>query len=202
MIEYETNQTFHSPGSGAGALDGPGRLRGRGPSTPAESAPPVSSVPSEPAPTPEVQTPAPTDAPAPEDDGFEDILDGMLGFGPGTAGSSLSSAGQAAALLNWCAAHPDADTEALSGRVTAWLDGLADFEKENIAESWPMVLGSARYILEDPEAAAPLLEDAGAELDPAQPDSESFEAVAGVLNDTCPLPRTRKPRSDSAKGPM
>ena len=55
-------------------------------------------------------------------------------------------------------------------------------ERENLAESWPMVRDSAQALIQDPTANAPILEDAGASLDPAQPDSQAFDPLAKVLD--------------------
>ena len=146
---------------------------------PASSAPASSQA----APT---ATPAPTQAPSvtpvPSSDGLEELLSGMLGFGPGTAGSSLSSMGRAADLLNWSAAHAETDKEQLTTWVTAWYGSRTQEERENLSESWPMVRDAAQALLQDPAANAPILEDAGASLDPAQPDGQAFEALSQVLD--------------------
>ena len=144
-------------------------------SEPASSA--ASSKPQEP-----TATPTPTETPAPSSDGLEEILSGMLGFGPGTAGSSLSGMARAVDLLNWSAAHTQVDEEQLTVWVTAWYGSCTQEERENLAESWPMVRDSAQALIQDPTANAPILEDAGASLDPAQPDSQAFDPLAKALD--------------------
>lgn len=149
-------------------------------SEPASSAPASSvssSQPQEP-----TATPAPTETPAPSSDGLEEMLSGMLGFGPGTAGSSLSGMARAADLLNWSAAHTQVDEEQLTVWVTAWYGSRTQEERENLAESWPMVRDSAQALIQDPAANAPILEDAGASLNPAQPDSQAFAPLSRVLD--------------------
>ena len=149
-------------------------------SEPASSAPASSvssSQPQEP-----TATPAPTETPAPSSDGLEEMLSGMLGFGPGTAGSSLSGMARAADLLNWSAAHTQVDEEQLTVWVTAWYGSRTQEERENLAESWPMVRDSAQALIQDPAANAPVLEDAGASLNPAQPDSQAFAPLSRVLD--------------------
>lgn len=149
-------------------------------SEPASSAPASSAVSSQPQkPT---ATPTPTETPAPSSDGLEEILSGMLGFGPGTAGSSLSGMARAADLLNWSAAHTQVDEEQLTVWVTAWYGSCTQEERENLAESWPMVRDSAQALIQDPAVNAPILEDAGASLNPAQPDSQAFEPLSKVLD--------------------
>ena len=146
----------------------------------ASSQAPASSAPAPTATPAPTETPDPT--PAPASDGLEELLSGMLGFGPGTAGSSLSSMGRAADLLNWSAAHAEADEEQLTTWVTAWYGSCTREERENLSESWPMVRDAAQALIQDPATNAPILEDAGASLDPAQPDGQAFEPLARVLD--------------------
>ena len=147
------------------------------PASSASASSAASSQPQEP-----TATPTPPETPAPSSDGLEEILSGMLGFGPGTAGSSLSGMARAADLLNWSAAHTQVDEEQLTVWVTAWYGSCTQEERENLAESWPMVRDSAQALIQDPTANAPILEDAGASLDPAQPDSQAFDPLAKVLD--------------------
>ena len=94
------------------------------PASSASASSAASSQPQEP-----TATPTPTETPAPSSDGLEEILSGMLGFGPGTAGSSLSGMARAADLLNWSAAHTQVDEEQLTVWVTAWYGSCTQEER-------------------------------------------------------------------------
>lgn len=114
---------------------------------------------------------------------------GCLGWGPGTAGSSLKSAAAAASMMEW------ADANGLAGRsgssvrdcLAGWYDGLDTFDQENVAECWPLIQQSAQRILDDPEGAATELSDAGVQEVPAC-SQEDWSALAGALNAIVPEP--------------
>ena len=114
---------------------------------------------------------------------------GCLGWGPGTAGSSLKSAAAAASMMEW------ADANGLAGRsgssvrdcLAGWYDALDTFDQENVAECWPLIQQSAQRILDDPEGAAAELSDAGVQEVPAC-SQEDWSALAGALNAIVPEP--------------
>lgn len=93
-----------------------------------------------------------------------DALDGCLGWGEGTAGSSMKSTSAALDLLRWATdAQLNTHTAAeITDAFTAWYGALEDFQQENFAETWPIVCDKADTLLKGGDNAANVL--AGLEL--------------------------------------
>ena len=115
-------------------------------------------------------------------DELAEVMNSFLGFGPGSAGSSVASFGGAGRLLNWCAANSDADSAEVEKAVSEWYAAQADNSKENLTESWPMVKGAAYDLIKGDEYALGTLTDADVTLDPSPADSASFEKFAPVMD--------------------
>lgn len=122
---------------------------------------------------------------APALDALEEALDTCLGWGPGSAGSSLHSVAAAAALLDWAAEND------LSGRTDdpaadafdVWYAALDEFDKDTFAETWPLVCDEADALLEDADGMAERMETAG--VSPERADgwtSESWEALRAAVD--------------------
>lgn len=99
---------------------------------------------------------------------LNEALDHCLGWGPGTAGSSLHSVVAAAALLDWAT---DNELTSRSAGLTAeafasWYDQLDDLDRDTFSETWPLVCDDADALLEAPESMAERMESAG--VDPAR----------------------------------
>src|SRR5699024_8356297 len=71
-----------------------------------------------------------------------------LGWGPGTAGTSLKQVAAAASMMDWAdensAASRSADS--LNSCLSSWFAGLDAFDQENFAEAWPLIESSAQRI--------------------------------------------------------
>ncbi len=94
----------------------------------------------------------------------DEALEACLGWGPGTAGSSLQSMAAAVSMLDWASENSLADNDAdkLTDTLEDWYGGLNTVQQENISESWPMVVEQAELLLaEGPDELAELLDDAG-----------------------------------------
>ena len=113
-----------------------------------------------------------------------------LGWGPGTAGTSLKQVAAAASMMDWAdensAASRSADS--LNSCLSGWFAGLDAFDQENFAEAWPLIESSAQRILDDPDAQAAWLEDAGVDDVPACSE-EDWAAFAGAMNAVVPAPQ-------------
>ena len=113
-----------------------------------------------------------------------------LGWGPGTAGTSLKQVAAAASMMDWAdensAASRSADS--LNSCLSDWFAGLDTFDQENFAEAWPLIESSAQRILDDPDAQAAWLEDAGVDEVPACSE-EDWAAFAGAMNAVVPAPQ-------------
>lgn len=113
-----------------------------------------------------------------------------LGWGPGTAGTSLKQVAAAASMMDWAdensAASRSADS--LNSCLSSWFAGLDAFDQENFAEAWPLIESSAQRILDDPDAQAAWLEDAGVDEVPACSE-EDWAAFAGAMNAVVPAPQ-------------
>lgn len=139
-------------------------------------------------------------APAPVVDGSEngfngisdpaDAFAGSLGWGPGTAGTSLKSVAAAASMMEWADANAAANrsSDALNDSLSQWFDSLEQVDQENFAEAWPLIEESAQRILDDPKAVQGELSDAGVQETPSCSE-EDWSAVAGVLNAIVPAPQ-------------
>lgn len=113
-----------------------------------------------------------------------------LGWGPGTAGTSLKQAAAAASMMDWAEENGAAgrSAESLNDCLSGWFDSLDALDQENFAEAWPLIESSAQRILEDPEAEAAVLADAGVEEAPTC-SKEDWDAFAGAMNAVVPAPQ-------------
>jgi hypothetical protein len=93
----------------------------------------------------------------------DEVFDGLLTWGPGTAGCTLHSVICASEVLDWATQNQLAALEAedISAALAAWYDGLDAYDQETLAETWPMVRDDAGELLADPDGMADLLETAG-----------------------------------------
>jgi hypothetical protein len=109
-----------------------------------------------------------------------ETLDGLLTWGPGTAGCTLHSVICATKVLDWAtqnqlAAHSEMD---IAEALAAWYDELDAYDQETLAETWPMVRDDANALLADHASMADLLETAGLEADAAaDANADDFAAL-------------------------
>ena len=93
-------------------------------------------------------------------------------------------------MMDWAdensAASRSADS--LNSCLSGWFAGLDAFDQENFAEAWPLIESSAQRILDDPDAQAAWLEDAGVDEVPACSE-EDWAAFAGAMNAVVPAPQ-------------
>ena len=138
-----------------------------------------------------------TDAPSVDDteNGLTGLTDPTeafargLGWGPGTAGTSLKSVAAAAAMMDWAETNGAARRSAssLNDCLAGWFNGLETFDQENFAEAWPLLEDAAQRILDDPAGEAPMMEDAGVTETPTC-SAEDWTAFAGAMNAIVPAP--------------
>lgn len=135
-----------------------------------------------PAPT-ATATPAETPAPAQLDgEALTQALDGLLSWGPGTAGSSLKCVAATVNLMNWVGANqPQNAPEELNALLTDWKAGLDEQALANAQETWPEVSAQAEDLLTMPQLAKDLCEDAGVTLEEGCGE-EPLMALADALN--------------------
>ena len=127
--------------------------------------------------------PAETPAPAQLDgEALTQALDGLLSWGPGTAGSCLKCVAAAVDLMNWAGANqPQNAPEELSALLADWKAGLDEQALANAQETWPEVSAQAEDLLTMPQLAKDLCEDAGVTLD-GTCGEETLMALADALN--------------------
>lgn len=120
-----------------------------------------------------------------------EALETCLGWGPGTAGSSLKSVSAAAALMEWAEENSLAQREAdeVTGCLQDWFDQLEPIEQDNLSESWPLVCEAAQQMWENPLEMTNTMEDAGVDPDalPAS-DSPDWEILQTALDQVVPAP--------------
>ena len=132
-----------------------------------------------PAPTATAETPVPAQL---DGEALTQALDGLLSWGPGTAGSSLKCVAAAVDLMNWAGANqPQNAPEELSALLADWKAGLDEQALANAQETWPEVSAQAEDLLTMPQLAKDLCEDAGVTLD-GTCGEETLMALADALN--------------------
>jgi hypothetical protein len=115
----------------------------------------------------------------------DEVFDGLLTWGPGTAGCTLHSVICATEILDWATQNHLADLEAddISEALAFWYDGLDAYDRETLAETWPMVRDDAGELLADPDEMADLLETAGLTLeDVVGADADDFLALCNAAD--------------------
>lgn len=142
-----------------------------------------------------------SEIPAPSVDGDENnmlgaitspsgALGSCLGWGPGTAGSSLKSVQAAVELLNWSEENSLArrDGAAVVSSFTDWYEALSTEEQENFSAVWPIVRAQADAILSGEGDMEPLLSDAGIDTN-SLPDytTADWETLRDVVDARVPL---------------
>lgn len=170
----------------AGLLAGCGR---RTASAASSESRPASSVPA--------QTEASTPAVSPdeEENSLLTISDpeaafaSCLGWGPGSAGSSLKSVRAAADLLAWAEENQLSrqGPDLVAGVFGRWYEGLEPLQQENLAEVWPLVQADATALLTAKSDMTGRIQDAG--LDPSLLPGctvKNWQALEDVLDDRLP----------------
>lgn len=170
----------------AGLLAGCGR---RAASAASSESRPASSVPA--------QTEASTPAVSPdeEENSLLTISDpkaafaSCLGWGPGSAGSSLKSVRAAADLLAWAEENQLSrqGPDLVAGVFGRWYEGLEPLQQENLAEVWPLVQADATALLTAKSDMTGRIQDAG--LDPSLLPGctvKNWQALEDVLDDRLP----------------
>lgn len=125
-----------------------------------------------PAPTQEITTAEPQQAPEPTPEAASDVdqeavtqiimlLDRLSGWGTGTAGSNLTSADVAYRLIVCCDENNAAelDTEVLKASVTDWLADVPEEFQPDMKENWQTVAHMGSNILAQEDYAMLLLSD-------------------------------------------
>lgn len=141
-------------------------------------------------------TPAPKPTVDGGENGFNAISDpagafaGCLGWGPGTAGTSLKSMAAAASMMDWAEENrvSDRSSDALHDTLTQWFDSLEQADQENFAEAWPLIEESAQRILGDSNAIQQEMLDAGVQEAPSCSDAD-WSALASALDAIVPAPQ-------------
>lgn len=90
-----------------------------------------------------------------------------LGWGPGTAGTSLKSVIAAADMLHWAEENELSRQSAsvVKKLVQNWYDGLSDTRQEGFAEAWPLIKDNAEALLTKKSSMIDRIADAGLDAD-------------------------------------
>lgn len=147
---------------------------------------------------PENKSEASTDGILPSDDEnsaftFTDpakAFESSLGWGPGTAGTSLKAAVAAVDMLDWAEDNKlaaNSGAGAAESLLKKWYNKLSDTEKDSLSEAWPLIKLDAEAILDDKDSVADLLDSAGIDADEL-PDytQKNWDALSDILDDLIP----------------
>lgn len=90
-------------------------------------------------------------------------LESSIGWGPGTAGTSLKRLIAAADMLKWAEDNNIAHQSqtAAASVLQKWYDSLTSTQQEGLSEAWPLIKESANILLTDKDSVSGLIEDAG-----------------------------------------
>lgn len=117
-------------------------------------------------------------------------FESALGWGPGTAGTSLKSLVAAADMLSWAETNKLADNSVAGAAETLlkkWYNKLSDTDKDNFAEAWPLIKQDAEKLLSNKKDVASLAEDAGLDVDELPGcTQENWDALSGILDKIVP----------------
>ncbi len=105
-------------------------------------------------------TPSATMAP------LSDVLDPILDYGPGTAGSSLKEVSYAAGLLDWWEESQKNDPLAdPTDQLRQWYDALTPEQQDAFRENWNGIRTQGHALVTDPDSLEGLGESAGVTKD-------------------------------------
>lgn len=95
--------------------------------------------------------------------GVEAAFAPCLGWGPGTAGTSLKSVIAAASLLHWAEDNSLANStpELIGDAILPWYEALDELQQQGFAEAWPLIRTDAERLLTDKDSMTGCIEDAG-----------------------------------------
>lgn len=93
----------------------------------------------------------------------QDAFAPCLGWGPGTAGTSLKSVIAAASLLHWAEDNSLANStpELIGDAILPWYEALDELQQQGFAEAWPLIRTDAERLLTDKDSMTGCIEDAG-----------------------------------------
>lgn len=120
-----------------------------------------------------------------DDGAFDDMMDALAGYQPGTSGASLKLYTAACGVLNFAEGYGDGQEQALRGALEQTLSSMDKAGREALADSFPDVDAAAREILENGvDSVSGVLADAGNPNLYDSYDAEKYEAVASVLTES------------------
>lgn len=116
-------------------------------------------------------------------------FEGALGWGQGTAGTSLKSIAAAADMLKWAEDNNLSHQSASSAKTTVkkWYDSLTDAQQEGLAEAWPLIKEDANTLLTDKSSISGAIEDAGLDIKKLPGCSKAnWDALQDILDGIIP----------------
>lgn len=111
-----------------------------------------------------------------------------VGWGPGTAGTSLKAVIAAADMMSWAEENELAKYSGAAETVLAdWYGDLTDAQQANFAEAWPLIKADAASLLTNKSGMLGLISDAGLSAD-ALPGCtlKNWNALKDILDDIVP----------------
>ena len=112
-----------------------------------------------------------------------------LGWGPGTAGTSLKSVRAAASLLSWAESCKMSrqSPETIKEVFTKWYKSIDDTQQESLADAWPLIKADAQQLLKNKSSMEDLIEDAGLKADDLPGcTAKNWKALQSVLDECIP----------------
>lgn len=112
-----------------------------------------------------------------------------LGWGAGTAGTSLKAAVGADAMLKWAEQNKFATQNQTTVKklLQKWFDSLTDVQQEGFSEAWPMIKADADTMLTDKESISGVIESAGLDIDTLPGCSQkNWDAFVKVMDSIVP----------------
>lgn len=115
-------------------------------------------------------------------DSFSDMMNGLTGYQPGTAGDSLKLYIAACGMLNFSEGYSTSQEQALRDALEQALSSMDQQKRETLAEIFPAVDSAARNILKNGvESMSDILSDAGNPNLYDSYTSERYDQVASIL---------------------
>lgn len=119
-------------------------------------------------------------------------LESCVGWGAGTAGTSLKAVVGAADMLHWAEENNLArQSAAAEVALEKWYNGLSKVHQEGFSEAWPLIKEDASQMLTNKEDIADLIDTAGLSIkDLPGCTLKNWETLRDIMDDIVPESKT------------
>lgn len=120
----------------------------------------------------------------------DEAFESAVGWGAGTAGTSLKAMVAANDMMGWAEENKlaaNSGAGAAENLLKKWYSSLSDVEKEGLSEAWPIIKSDAEAILDDKDGVADLAETAGLDIKKLPACSEkNWDALSDIMDKIVP----------------